>query len=466
MKKIAIVGAGAAGKRFIHTILSSSLKSKFTITAIFDDDIKKIDTSIHDIRVTDLTINLDKYVNLFEMIVIAIPSCGESKFNQIYSRCIKTGKKVVTIPSHKDILSQSQEISSIRDINIKDLIDRDEMPINHKNIAKAIKDKTVLITGGAGSIGSVILELCLKNQVKKIICIDSSEYNTYKLIQKVGTNKIAFETGDIKDYEMMNFYFKRYKPDIVFHAAALKHVNIQETNLRNSLLTNFFGTDKILQLSIKYNIEDFVLISTDKAVEPSNNMGLSKRLAELLAIDYASSCNMNISIVRFGNVIGSSGSVLNHFSALIKDKKDIMITDKKVKRFFMSIREACYLVLESINNSKHNCQIFMIDMGEEILIKDIAEKLIILNGLKVNKDINIVFGKLKKGEKISEKLKYDFEKSLKTQTDKLLALEVHNPRESIDFELFKKNLEDLIYKNSISSTKIESMIINEIKNFI
>lgn len=466
MKKIAIVGAGEAGKRFIDTVLSSSVKSKFTITSIFDDDIEKIDTSIHGLRVTDLIVNLGKYVNLFDIIVIAIPSCGESKFNQIYSRCVETGKKVLTIPSHKDILSKSQEISSVRDINIKDLIDRDEMPINHKNIANAVKDKTVMITGGAGSIGSVILELCLKNQVKKIICIDSSEYNTYKLIQKVKTNKIAFETGDIKDYEMMNFYFKRYKPDIVFHAAALKHVNLQETNLRNSLLTNFFGTDKIIKLSIKYNIKDFVLISTDKAVEPTNNMGLSKRLAELLAIYYASSCNINISIVRFGNVIGSSGSVLNHFSALIKNKKDIMITDKKVKRFFMSIREACYLVLESINNSKENCQIFMIDMGEEILIKDIAEKLITLNGLKVNKDINIIFGKLKKGEKISEKLKYNFEESSKTQTDKLLALKSRNHEQSIDFELFKRDLEDLIYKNNISSIKIESMIRKEIKDFI
>ena len=466
MKKIAIIGAGAAGERFINTVLSSSLKDKFIITAIFDDDIEKINSSIHGLRVTDSIVNLDKYVDLFDSIVIAIPSCSESIFNQIYSLCIKTGKKVLTIPSHKDILNKSQEISSIRNINIKDLIDRDEMPINHKNIANVVKDKTVLITGGAGSIGSVILELCLKNQVKKIICIDSSEYNTYTLIQNVGTKKITFETGDIKDYEMMNFYFKKYKPDIVFHAAALKHVNLQETNIRNSILTNFFGTDNILQLSIKYNIEDFVLISTDKAVEPSNNMGLSKRLAELLAIDYASSCKMNISIVRFGNVIGSSGSVLNHFSDLIKNNKDIMITDKKVKRFFMSIREACYLVLESINNSKRNGEIFMIDMGEEILIKDLAEKLIILNGLKVNKDINIVFGKLKKGEKISEKLKYDFEDASKTQTDKLLALTVHNYRESIDFELFKKNLKDLIYKNNISSIKIESMIKKEIKNFI
>ena len=466
MKKIAIIGAGAAGERLIHTILSSDLKDKFLITAVFDDNIEKIESSLHGLKIIDSIKNINRYIHLFDSLIIAIPSCNEVEFSRIYNICLQTGKTVLTVPSHRDILNKSKKISSVRNINIKDLINRDEMPINHKNIANTVKDKTVLITGGAGSIGSVILELCLENQVKKIICIDSSEYNTYTLIQNIGTKKVTFETGDIKDYEMMNFYFKKYKPDIVFHAAALKHVNLQETDLRNSILTNFFGTDNILQVSIKYNVENFVLISTDKAVEPSNNMGLSKRLAELLAIDYASSCKMNISIVRFGNVIGSSGSVLNYFSDLIKNNKDIMITDKKVKRFFMSIREACYLVLESINNSKSNCQIFMIDMGEEILIKDIAEKLIILNGLKVNKDINIVFGKLKKGEKISEKLKYNFEDSSETQTDKLLALTVHDYKESINFESFKKNLKDLIYKNNISSIQIESMIKKEIKNFI
>ena len=466
MKKIAIIGAGEAGERFINTVLSSSLKDSFTITAIFDDDIEKINSSIHGLRVTDSIEHLDKYTDLFESIVIAIPSCNESTFNRIYSLCSKTGKKVLTIPSHKDILNKSQEISSVRDISIKDLIDRDEMPINHNNIANAIKDKVVLITGGAGSIGSVISKLCLDNQVKEIICVDSSEFNIYTLMQSTDKENIIFESGDIKDYEMMNFYFNKYKPDIVFHAAALKHVNLQEKDIRNSLLTNFFGTDNILKLSIEYNIDNFVLISTDKAVEPSNNMGLSKRLAELIAMNYALNSDTKISIVRFGNVIGSSGSVLNHFSDLIKKKQDIVITDKNVKRFFMSIREACYLVLESINNSNKGCQIFMIDMGEEILIYDIAKKLIDLNGLKVNKDIKIVFGHLKKGEKISEKLNYNFESISKTKTKKLLALKDDYNSKLINFQLFKSNLKKLLYNNDISSREIELMIKKEIKNLI
>ena len=466
MKKIAIIGAGAAAERFIETVLSSSLKDSFNITAIFDDDVNKINSSIHGLSVTDTIEHLNKYIDLFESIVIAIPSCSESEFDRIYSLCSKTGKKVLTIPSHKDILNKSQEISSVRDISIKDLIDRDEMPINHNNIAKAVKDKVVLITGGAGSIGSVILQLCLENQVKEIICIDSSEFNTYTLIQSINAENITFETGDIKDYKMMNFYFDKYSPDIVFHAAALKHVNLQESDIRNSLLTNFFGTDIILELSIEYNVENFVLISTDKAVEPSNNMGLSKRLAELLAINYSLNSDTKISIVRFGNVIGSSGSVLNHFSDLIKKKQDIVITDKNVKRFFMSIHEACYLVLESINNTNKNCQIFMIDMGEEILIQDIAKKLIHLNGLKVNEDIKIVFGELKKGEKISEKLNYNFESISKTKTKKLLSLTGDYISKLTNFQLFKNNLKNLLYSRDISSKKIELMIKNEFKNLV
>ena len=466
MKKIAIIGAGAAAERFIETVLSSSLKNSFTITAIFDDNIEKINSTIHGLRVTDSIEHLNKYIDLFESIVIAIPSCSESTFDKIYSICLKTGKKVLTIPSHKDILNKSQEISSVRDIGIKDLIDRDEMPINHNNISKAVKGKIVMITGGAGSIGSVILKLCLDNQVNEIICIDSSEFNTYSLMQSVDKENITYETGDIKDYEMMNFYFDKYKPDIVFHAAALKHVNLQESDIRNSLLTNFYGTDNILNLSIEHKIENFVLISTDKAVEPSNNMGLSKRLAELLAINYSSKSASKISIVRFGNVIGSSGSVLNHFADLIKNKQDIVVTDKNVKRFFMSIREACYLVLESINNSNKNCQIFMIDMGEEILIHEIAKKLINLNGLKVNEDVNILFGQLKKGEKISEKLNYNFERISKTKTKKLLALSFDYGSELTNFHLFKNNLKDLLYNRDISSRKIELMIKEECKNLI
>ena len=466
MKKIAIIGAGAAAERFIETVLSSSLKNSFTITAIFDDDIEKINSPIHGLSVTDSIEHLNKYIDLFESIVIAIPSCSESAFDKIYNLCLKTGKKVLTVPSHKDILNKSQKISSVRDISIKDLIDRDEMPINHNNISKAVKDKVVLITGGAGSIGSVILNLCLDNQVKEIICIDSSEFNTYTLMQSIDKENISYETGDIKDYEMMNFYFDKYKPDIVFHAAALKHVNLQEPDIRNSLLTNFYGTDNILKLSIEYNTENFVLISTDKAVEPSNNMGLSKRLAELLAINYSLNSATKISIVRFGNVIGSSGSVLNHFSDLIKKKQDIVITDKNVKRFFMSIREACYLVLESINNSNKNCQIFMIDMGEEILIHDIAKKLINLNGLKVNEDIKILFGNLKKGEKISEKLNYNFESISETKTKKLLALTGDYNSKLTNFHLFKSNLKDLLYVSEISSKKIELMIKDECKNLI
>lgn len=459
-----VIGGGDAGARFINTIKRSSLNSQFVFIGIFDDNRKKIGKKIEDVEVLDSILNIKKYSNMFDEIVIALPSSSQKRFNDIYNILLKTDKKILTIPSLKNILVKPESITSVRDINIKDLINRKEMPINYQNITNSIKDKTILVTGGAGSIGSVILELCLNGEAKKVVCIDNSEYNTYKLTKKISDERLFYQTADIKDKRLMDIYFNKYKPDIVFHAAALKHVNLQENDIKNCLLTNFFGTKNIIQLSKKYDIKDFVLISTDKAVEPSNNMGLSKRLAELLVLNNSQLSKTNMSIVRFGNVIGSSGSVLNLFSRLIKDRKDIIITNPKVARFFMSIEEACYLVLQSLTIRDNNKQIFMIDMGEEILIKDIAETLIKLNNLKPNEDIKIKFGKLKKGEKISEKLNYTFEKPINTNIDKLIYLDTNIDIE--DFKNFQESLEKIIYKNNIDDKKIKLFINEKLINFL
>lgn len=459
-----VIGGGDAGARFINTIKRSSLNSQFVFIGIFDDNRKKIGKKIEDVEVLDSILNIKKYSNMFDEIVIALPSSSQKRFNDIYNILLKTDKKILTIPSLKNILIKPESITSVRDINIKDLINRKEMPINYQNITNSVKDKTILVTGGAGSIGSVILELCLNGEAKKVVCIDNSEYNTYKLTKKISDERLFYQTADIKDKRLMDIYFNKYKPDIVFHAAALKHVNLQENDIKNCLLTNFFGTKNIIQLSKKYDIKDFVLISTDKAVEPSNNMGLSKRLAELLVLNNSQLSKTNMSIVRFGNVIGSSGSVLNLFSRLIKDRKDIIITNPKVARFFMSIEEACYLVLQSLTIRDNNKQIFMIDMGEEILIKDIAETLIKLNNLKPNEDIKIKFGKLKKGEKISEKLNYTFEKPINTNIDKLIYLDTNIDIE--DFKNFQESLEKIIYKNNIDDKKIKLFINEKLINFL
>ena len=264
----------------------------------------------------------------------------------------------------------------------------------------------------------------------------------------------------------MKIYFKKFKPDIVFLAAALKHVNLQEDDIRNTLLTNFYGTENILDCSENIGVKDFVLISTDKAVEPSNNMGLSKRLAELLLSERFDNKKINLSIVRFGNVVGSSGSVLNLFSDLIKEKKDLLITHPKVKRFFMSIEEACYLVIQSIAINSKKSNICMIDMGNEIFIKDIAETLIHLNNLVPNKDINIKYGKLRKGEKLSEKLEYSFEKRINTNVDKLVVLESLNTVKKSELKKLKIELLKMIYTKNIKSAEIESFINKSLNKFL
>ena len=345
----------------------------------------------------------------------------------------------------------------MRDIDISDLIGRNETEIDYGIINSIVKDKVILITGGAGSIGSVIFELCVNQSPKSVICIDNSEYNTYTLQNKLKSENIIYETGDIRDLKMMDYYFNKYNPDIVFHAAALKHVNLQENDIRNSLLTNFYGTENLLKVANLHKTKHFVLISTDKAVNPSNNMGLSKRMAELIVNYYQKTSTTKMSIVRFGNVIGSSGSVLNYFNQLIQKKKPVTITHPKVARFFMSIEEACFLVLQSVLNTK-SCQMYMLDMGEEILIEEIAKKLIILNNLEVYKDIEIEYIGLKKGEKLNEELQYSFENASQSNIKKLIELQSDKEMSFDNFDIFSKDLLSYIYSNDKTNKDIHNLI--------
>ena len=463
-ERIAIIGAGSACKRFIKTIQSSKeLSSQYSVVYIFDDNSSKVNSKFCGIEVIDVIKNLVNYKKDFDKIIIAIPSARRDQFNVIYNYCVNANKEILTIPSLKEILDESKSITSVRDISVKDLINRDEIQIDYNKIAEITQDKTILITGGAGSIGSMILKLCLSGKAKKIICIDNSEYNIYKLLNNINDKRLISKVSDIRDKKMMNLYFSKYKPDIVFHAAALKHVNLQEENIRECLLTNFFGTQNILSLLDKYSVDKFLFISTDKAVEPSNNMGLSKRMAELLVSHYSNSSKTKMSIVRFGNVIGSSGSVLIHFSELIKNREDITVTHPKAKRYFMSIEEACYLVINSVNEVKNNYQIFMINMGEEILIDEIAKTLIRINGLKLGRDININYSKLSKGEKISEKLNYRFEQTKVLDSNKIIRLDSSKTINHRTFDRFISELHEMIYK--IDKTSNSSIVAHLKKYF-
>ena len=227
--------------------------------------------------------------------------------------------------------------------------------------------------------------------------------------------------------------------------------------LENSLLTNFYGTENLLKVANLHKTKHFVLISTDKAVNPSNNMGLSKRMAELIVNYYQKTSSTKMSIVRFGNVIGSSGSVLNYFNQLIQKKKPITITHPKVARFFMSIKEACFLVLQSVLNTK-SCQMYMLDMGEEILIEEIAKKLIILNNLEVYKDIEIEYIGLKKGEKLNEELQYSFENASQSNIKKLVELQSDKEMSFDNFDIFSEELLSYIYSNDKTNKDIHNLI--------
>lgn len=306
----------------------------------------------------------------------------------------------------------------LNNLSLDDLIGRFELSKNYLNDVKFLKDKVVLITGAGGSIGSALFQELLNHAPKKILCIDHNEYAIYKLSKKNEDNqKSKFYLGTILDESFLEKIFKSNKIDIVFHCAAYKHVNITEQNQSQAVKNNILGTLNLVKLSSKFNIDRFTLISTDKAVKPSNVMGYTKYISEQICLK-ESTINKytQFNIVRFGNVIGSSGSVIPLFNELIRENRAIEITDKKVERFFMSIREAVSLII-SATNMGHSGRIYVLDMGKPIKILDIAKKMILLSGKKYkinNKSqkidryssdlINIYFTGLKKGEKISEEL--------------------------------------------------------------
>ena len=249
IKRVTVVGAGEAAQMFILTVKSSAkFSNQYNFVSIFDDDKKKINSTIDKIKILDNIKNIGKYKDSFDKIVIAIPSASKSDFNRIYDICLKTNKEKLTIPSLREILDKSKSITSVRDIDIKDLIERDEISINYNEISKIVSNKTILITGGAGSIGSVILELCLIGKAKKIICIDNSEYNTYSLLNKISNRKLICKVSDIRDIKMMDFYFHKYKPEIVFHLAAQPIIFHSYSDPVSTININSIGTMNVLDI--------------------------------------------------------------------------------------------------------------------------------------------------------------------------------------------------------------------------
>ncbi|GAA0708738.1 nucleoside-diphosphate sugar epimerase/dehydratase [Paraclostridium ghonii] len=407
--RVLIVGAGSAGDIVIQELKNNPKLFKKPV-GIVDDDIKKKGRRIHNIpilgMVKDIGVLVDKY-NIDE-IIIAIANISKQDKKNIIKICKKTKCRLRTIPGLYEIIDGIVDIKKIRDFQIEDLLGREPIKVSLDKMSGYLENKVVLVTGGGGSIGSELCRQVARFNPKQLIILDNYENNAYaiqqELIRKYG-NSLNLRTiiASIREEKRMDEIFNRYKPDVVFHAAAHKHVPLMEKSPSEAIKNNIFGTKNVATLSDKYKVKRFVLISTDKAVNPTSIMGATKRAAEMIIQSINEKSETEFVAVRFGNVLGSNGSVIPLFKKQIEEGGPITITHPDVIRYFMTITEAVQLVIQAGAMAKGG-EIFVLDMGDPVKIVDLAENLIRLSGFEVNVDIDIKFTGLRPGEKLYEEL--------------------------------------------------------------
>lgn len=399
-KSLVIYGAGKAGNKLEDEFRNSEYKIKYYI----DDAEAWQGRSIDGVKVVSKA-NIKVLIgenNRYDLLVIAIPSAPKERIQDIYERLSPYFHQIKILPAMKEILQEKNYSSMLQDISVEDLLARHPKDLDKTAIKKFIGGKKVLITGAGGSIGSEISRQCVEFGASELILLDHSEFNLYQIAEELCSFKPKLVMHSVSNMEFLDKTFEKYKPDIVIHAAAYKHVPLVEDNIGEAIINNVIGTKNAIDCAIKYNVKKFVLISTDKAVRPTNVMGTTKRICELY-LQNVQTNNTEVVAVRFGNVLGSSGSVIPKFKSQIEQGKNITVTHPDITRYFMLIPEACELVLQAASIGEGG-EIFILDMGEPIKIVDLARKMIELSG---RDEIQIEFSGLRPGEKLYEELLID-----------------------------------------------------------
>ena len=431
-----IVGAGNAGRMIVREIHNAKEQgdvnnpSKSIIPVCFvDDDLKKLNQKIEGIPIVGTCPEIVKICDEYRIdnIIVAVPSCEEDEKRKILDYCSATECKIKIIPYLGELLfddGHTQLISQAKEIKIEDLLGRKPIEFDRKEIHDLINGKVCLVTGGGGSIGSELVRQIAKNDPKQIIIVDIYENNAYdiqqELVLEYGTKlNLVTLISSVRDYDKMELIFKTYRPELVFHAAAHKHVPLMETVPEEAVKNNIFGTFNVATLAEKYKAKKFVMISTDKAVNPTNVMGATKRACEMI-IQYKAQHSTDTEFVttRFGNVLGSNGSVIPLFRRQIENGAPVTVTHPDIIRYFMTIPEAVSLVLEAGAMAKGG-EIFVLDMGAPVKITTLAENLIRMYGKVPYKDVPIIFTGLRPGEKLFEELLMDEEGLKSTQNKKI-----------------------------------------------
>ena len=437
--KVLIIGAGSAGKLILREMFENPQLNMCPV-GIIDDNINKLGKTYYNVAVVGTTDEIEqiaKNLNIDE-IIFTIAKIDNVRKREIIQICKKTKCKVKTIPGICELIDGRVSIKSIRDVNIEDLLGRESIKIKDPEVVNFIKNKKVLVTGAGGSIGSELSRQIGNLNPKELILVDIYENNVYaiqqELLRKYQNLNLKVLIASVRDKKRMDEIFNTYKPEIVFHAAAHKHVPLMEDSPCEAIKNNVFGTLNTAKISAKYNVERFVLISTDKAVNPTNIMGATKRCCEMIVQMLNKNSETEFVAVRFGNVLGSNGSVIPLFKKQIEEGGPVTVTHPKITRFFMTIPEAVSLVLEAGAIAKGG-EIFVLNMGEPVKILDLAENLIKLSGFEPNVDIKIEITGLRPGEKLYEEILMDEEGLTSTKKDKIY---IGQPIEVNQLEFFDK----------------------------
>ncbi|MFH1563838.1 MAG: nucleoside-diphosphate sugar epimerase/dehydratase [Nitrospirota bacterium] len=406
-KRVLIVGAGDAGEMIVREIKNNP-DSEYTVVGFIDDHHQKQGLRIHGIKVLGKKEDIPYWVNRkkIDEVVIAMPSVPGKIIYNIVSVCERTGVKCKAIPSLSELIRGHVSIKELRDINLEDLLRRAPVTLNLEEISAYLDKKCILVTGAAGSIGSELCREILNFNPERLIMFDHNENDLFFLeneLEGKRSDSIDLEVciGDIKDRQKVNWIMERFKPEVIFHAAAHKHVPMMELNPEEAVKNNIGGTKILAELAIQYNVAKFIYISTDKAVNPISVMGASKRVGEMLIQNIPG--NTRFISVRFGNVLGSAGSVIPLFRKQIEEGGPLTVTHPEATRYFMTTPEAVSLVIQAGAMGKGG-EVFVLDMGEPVKIIDLAKDLIMLSGLEPDKDIEIKFIGLRPGEKLHEEL--------------------------------------------------------------
>ena len=456
-----IIGAGM-GAREIIIAIKNNMRDKYNIVGIIDDDISKINHYILGVKVLGTRYDIPKIAKekSVDLIFFAINKIDAISRRKILEICQETGVKTRVLPTTEEVITKQGAMNSLRDVQIEDLLGREPVHLDNKNINSLIKNKTVLVTGGGGSIGSELCRQIVKYDPKRLVILDIYENNLYDIEMELRAEypKLNLEAivASVRDKARLNNVFETYKPEIVFHAAAHKHVPLMEKSPLEAIHNNVFGTYNVVNCADEYGVEKFVLISTDKAVNPTNIMGASKRVCEMIVQAKNKVSKTEYAAVRFGNVLGSNGSVIPLFKKQIERGGPVTVTHKEITRFFMTIPEAVQLILQAVTYAKGG-EIFVLDMGEPVKIYDLAVSLIKLLGYEPNVDIPIEITGLRPGEKLYEEILMSEEGLTSTKHDKIfISKPMHMEMTELEEKL--NILKELEYNEKYSNENIKNVM--------